>query len=108
MEIRKVVAKLRNSRSVGATEINKAGHLKRWLRDIKREEAVDGKEGAGSGWRLSVSLIQAVWERGTVPTQMSWMVIVLLPKGGRDYCVLAYLTHVEGREEHYDSPTLSH
>ncbi len=29
--------------------------------------------------------MQAVWESGTIPTQMSWMIIVLLPKGGGDY-----------------------
>ncbi len=29
--------------------------------------------------------MQATWESGTVPTQMSWMVIVLLLKGGGDY-----------------------
>jgi hypothetical protein len=34
---------------------------------------------------LFVSLIQATWESGTMPTQMSWVVIVLLPKGGGDY-----------------------
>jgi len=26
-----------------------------------------------------------VWESGTIPTQMTWMIIVLLPKGGGDY-----------------------
>jgi hypothetical protein len=49
----------------------KAEHLKGLLGKVKREEAVDDKEGAGSHWRLFVSLIQAVWEHGTVPTQMS-------------------------------------
>ncbi len=39
-------------------------------------------EGAGDRWRRFVSLIQATWESGTVPTQMSWVVIVLLLKGG--------------------------
>jgi hypothetical protein len=57
-------------------------HLKEWLCGVRREEAEDGVEGAGERWRLFVSLMQATWESGTVPTQMSWVVIVLLPKGG--------------------------
>jgi hypothetical protein len=84
LEIREVVVKLQNGRTVSAMG-TKAEHLQGWLCNVKREEAVDGKEGAGSHWRLFVSLIQAVWERGTVPTQMSWMIIVLLPKRGGAY-----------------------
>jgi hypothetical protein len=84
LEIREVVAKLWNGRVADAMGM-KAEHLKGWLCYVKCEEAVDGKEGAGSRWRLYVSLIQAVWECGTVPTQMKWMVIVLLPKGRGDY-----------------------
>jgi hypothetical protein len=83
-EIRKVVAKLRNGRAAGVTGM-RAEHLKEWLRGIQREEAEDGEEDAGDLWRLFVSLIQATWDSGTVPTQMSWVVIVLLPKGGGDY-----------------------
>jgi hypothetical protein len=90
LEIRKVVVKVQNGHVVGATGM-KTEHLKGWLRNIKREEAVDGEEGAGSHWRLIVSLIQAVWECGTMPTQMSWMVIILLPKGGGVYCGIGLL-----------------
>ncbi len=83
-EIREVVGKLRNGRAAGAMGMQ-AELLKEWLRGIKREEAAHGVEGAGDHWRLFVALMQATWESGTVPTQMSWMVIVLLPKGGGDY-----------------------
>ncbi len=83
-EIRAVVAKLQNGWAAGATGM-KAEHLKEWLCGIRCEEAEDGVEEAGDCWRLFVSLIQATWESGTVPTQMSWVVIVLLPKGGGDY-----------------------
>ncbi len=86
-----MVVKLWNGCTMGATGM-KAEHLKQWLRGIKREEAKEDKEGAGSHWRLCVSLIQAVWERGTMPAQMSWMVIILLPKeGGEDYCGIGLL-----------------
>ncbi len=80
-EIWEMVGKLRNGRAAGATGMQ-AEHLKEWLRGIKREEAADGVDGAGDRWRLFIALMQATWESGTVPTQMSWMVIVLLPKGG--------------------------
>ena len=30
-------------------------------------------------------LVQAIWTTGSVPTQMSRMIVVLLPKGGGDY-----------------------
>ncbi len=69
-EIREVVAKLRNGCTAGATGM-KVEHLKEWLHGVRREEAEDSVEGAGDRWRLLVSLIQATWESGTVPTQMS-------------------------------------
>jgi hypothetical protein len=30
-------------------------------------------------------LIQTIWDRGEISKQMSWMVIVLLPKGGGNF-----------------------
>jgi hypothetical protein len=68
-----------------------AKHLREWLGDMKREETKDGVEGIGDRWWLFVALLQAVWERGSVPTQMAWMIIVLLPKGGGDYCGIGLL-----------------
>jgi hypothetical protein len=94
-EIREAVVKLRNCCAVGAMGM-KVEHLKGSLHDIMHEEAVDGEEGAGSCRRLFVFLIQAVWECGTVITQMSWMVIIFLPKGGGGITVvLACLTPCE-------------
>jgi hypothetical protein len=83
-ELRAVVGKLRNGRGAGATGM-KAENLKEWLRDMKREKAEDGVEGIGDRWRMFVTLLQAVWESGETPTQMTWMIVVLLPKGGGDY-----------------------
>ncbi len=86
-----VVAKLRNGRAAGATGM-KAEHLKEWLADIKREEREEGRvDGLGDRWRSCVALLRAVWTTGTVPTQMTWMIIVLLPKGGGDYCGIGLL-----------------
>ena len=39
----------------------------------------------GNTWRIFVRLIQSIWDTGTVPRQMVWMVVVLLPKGGGDF-----------------------
>jgi len=63
----------------------KAEHLKEWLADMKRKEAEDGVKGIGNRWRTFVTLLQAVWKSGTIPTQMTCMIIDLLPKGGGDY-----------------------
>jgi hypothetical protein len=91
-KIREVVAKLQNGHAASVMGI-KAMPLKEWLHGIKHEEAENvGVEGAGDQWKLFVSLIQANWEQsGTMPTQMSWMVIMLtIPKGGEITEVLVY------------------
>ncbi len=66
-ELRAVVGKLRNGRAAGATGI-KAKHIKEWLGDMRLEEAEDGVEGIGDHWQSFVALLQAVWERGSIPT----------------------------------------
>ncbi len=82
-ELQMVVGQLRNGRAAGATGM-KAEHLKEWLANITlREEG--GVEGLGDRWRSFVALLQAIWITGTVPTQMTWMIVVLLPKGGGNY-----------------------
>jgi hypothetical protein len=86
-EIRGVVGQLRNGCAEGATGM-KAEHLKEWLHGIKHEESENGVAGEGDCWRLFVRLMQAVWDSGTIPTQMSWMIIILLPKGGATIAVL--------------------
>ena len=80
----------------------RAEDIKGWLRGaVREEEAVrrmmrgeaedlgagegEGVEGAGDQWRALVSLVQAIWERGYIPHQMRWMIVVLLPKGGGNY-----------------------
>ncbi len=39
----------------------------------------------GYKWHIFVKLMQSIWERGSVPEQMTWEIIVLLPKGGGNY-----------------------
>jgi hypothetical protein len=70
----------------------KAEHLKEWLADITLEEREEGGvEGLGDRWWLFVELLQAIWTTGAVPTQITWMIVVLLPKGGGDYCGIGLL-----------------
>ena len=83
MELRAVVAGLRNGRAGGASKM-RAEDIKGWLRGI-REEEDEGREGAGDKWRTFVLLIQTIWEHGEIPQQMAWIIIVLLPKGNGDY-----------------------
>jgi hypothetical protein len=56
-----------------------------WLTDVVRKEEELSNIGLGHKWRVFVKLMQAVWEHGSVPEQMRWEIIVLLPKRGGDY-----------------------
>jgi hypothetical protein len=50
---------------------------------VMHKEQEDGRvEGLGDHLRLFVASLQAIWTMGSIPTQMTWMIIVLLPKGG--------------------------
>jgi hypothetical protein len=78
--------------AAGATRM-RAEHVKVWLGDIWRKEKA-ARENPGetanmgelrSKWRIFVQMIQTIWDRGEIPMQMSWMVVVLLPKGGGNF-----------------------
>jgi hypothetical protein len=84
LEIREVVRELQNGRAAGATGLQ-AEHIKVWLQDVVQEEAETAPAGHEEIWQIFLWLIQAIWERGCVPDQMTWEIIVLLPKGGEDY-----------------------
>jgi hypothetical protein len=87
----KVVRGLQNRQATGATGM-KAKHLKAWLDAIQHKENVArenhggvGSSELGTKWQIFLGLIQTIWDRGEIPKQMSWMVIVLLPKGGGNF-----------------------
>ena len=65
----------------------RAKDIKRWLRGVEDEEnpEIQGRQGAGDTWRAFVALIRSIWDRGKIPQQMAWVVVVLLPKGGGNY-----------------------
>jgi hypothetical protein len=83
-ELRAVVRELQNRRTPGATGLQ-AEHRKELLSDVVRKEEEQSDVGLGHNRRVFVKLMQAIWEHGSVPKQMRWEIIVLLPKGGGDY-----------------------
>jgi hypothetical protein len=86
-EVRDAVGELTNGRSGGASKI-RAEHMKEWLQGIRREEdpkTAIGNQGAGDAWRLLMRLVATVWETGTIPQQLRWIIVVLIPKGGGNY-----------------------
>ncbi len=85
--IRDTVRDLPSGRAGGASKMH-AENIKRWLRGIMLEEDPDkGPKNVGEGenWCLLVGLIQAIWTQGEILQQLTWVIVVLLPKGGGDY-----------------------
>ena len=69
-------------------------HLKRWLKGAKLEEDPKTRPanvGAGEDWEALVKLVQTVWDEGKISTQLGWVVTILIPKGGNDYCSIGLL-----------------
>jgi hypothetical protein len=83
---------LSNGHAGGALGMH-AEHVKAWLWGALEEEDPEGqgKEGHGDNWRLFIQLVQAVWNHGSIPCQLLWIIVVLIPKGDRDYCRIGLL-----------------
>ncbi len=61
-----------------------AEHIKAWLRGAKREEDPEmatSHIGAGKTWHNFARLCTSIWNTGTIPQQMCWVITVLIPKG---------------------------
>jgi hypothetical protein len=87
LEVRDTVGELTNGRSGGASKM-RTEHMKEWLKGIRWEEDPKqsiGNQGAGDAWCLLMRLVDTVWETGTIPQQLGWIIVVLIPKGGGDY-----------------------
>jgi hypothetical protein len=72
----------------GGTSGIQAEHIKAWLRGAKKEEDPEtaaSHVGAGKTWQEFVRLYSSVWNTGTIPQQMCWVITVLIPKGGGEY-----------------------
>jgi hypothetical protein len=75
----------------------RAEHLKEWLRGMKSEEDLEtgpNNVGKGDQWNALAWLVQAVWDERKIPLQLGWVVTVLIPKGGGDYCGIGLLKPV--------------
>ena len=85
-EIRAAAANLSNGRAPGAYGM-RAEHVKAWQRGVRKKEHPEAQTNstAGDNWRLFVQLVQAVWTTCTIPRQLLWIIVVLIPKGGRDF-----------------------
>jgi hypothetical protein len=85
-KLRQVARKLTNGQAVGAFGM-RAKHVKEWLHNVQWEEDLEGHgiDGAGDSLRLFVQLVQAAWAHRTILCQLLWIIVVLIPKGGRDY-----------------------
>jgi hypothetical protein len=87
LEVQDTACNLSNGRSGGALMIC-TKHIKQWLQRIRREEdpkQSKGNHGAGNSWCLLMKLDTPVWETGTVPQQIGWIIVVLILKGSGDY-----------------------
>ncbi len=91
-EIRLATSKLSNGQAAGASKM-RAKHVKDWLRGVRWDEDVEGQGAPGNGdhWRLFAHLVQATRTYGIVPCQLLWIIVVLIPKGGGDYCGIGLL-----------------
>ncbi len=79
-----------NGHAAGATRL-KVDHIKVWLANTVHKEEKEGDIGLGYKWQVFIKMMQAIWEHGAVTKQMRWEIIVLLPKGGSDYCGIGLL-----------------
>ncbi len=83
-EIRDAARELSNGQSGRASKMH-AKDIKRWLHSIEIEEDPEkgpNNVGEGDNWHLLIGLIQVVWMQGKIPQQLTWVTVVLLPKGG--------------------------
>ncbi len=86
-EIRDAARDLPSGRAGGASKMH-VEDIKQWLCDITLEEDLEkgpNNMREGNNWCLLVGLIQVIWMQGEIPQQLTWVIVVLLPKGGGDY-----------------------
>ena len=79
-KIQSVAGQLTNGRAPGASGMH-AEYVKAWLSSIQEEE----HSNSPIDWCLFDQLDQAVWMYGIIPRQLSWSIVVLIPKGGSDF-----------------------
>ena len=92
-ELWTAVSQVSHGRYEGASGI-RAEHIEAWLHGVKKEEVPENgviHAGAGKSWSEFVEHCTSVWATGTTPQQMSWVVTVLILKGGGEYWSIVLL-----------------
>jgi hypothetical protein len=92
-KLQAAVSLLSYGRCKGALGI-RAEHIKAWLRGAKKEEDPETAAShvrAGKTWHEFVCLCSSVWNTGTIPQQMCWVIMVLILKEGGEYCGIGLL-----------------
>jgi hypothetical protein len=72
----------------------RAEHIKAWLRGAKKEEDPETAAShvrAGKTWHEFVRLCSSVWNTVPISQQMCRVIMVLIPKGGGEYCGIRLL-----------------
>ena len=77
-EIAEAVRRLHNNRSPGASKI-RAEHFKEWhAQAFPSSEEIEPDR---SNWDLLLHLVTHMWNTGEIPTELTWTILVLIPKG---------------------------
>ena len=80
-EIALIVSKLKNGKSPGPSKL-RAETLKEWLEEATREQ-----EPYMENWDQVTSCVKLCFVEQSIPTQLSWSTVVLVPKGSGNYQV---------------------
>ena len=78
-EIGAAVQRLKSNKSPGASNI-RAEHFKAWYIQAfpQGEDAVPDR----TNWDRLVAIITHIWSTGEIPTELTWTILVLIPKDG--------------------------
>jgi hypothetical protein len=85
-EIRLATSKLSNGQAAGASRI-RTKNVKDRLQGVRWEEDAKGQGAPNDGDNLGLfaHLVHATWTYGIVPRQLLWIIVILIPKEGKDY-----------------------
>jgi len=80
-EIAAAVRRLKNGKAPGPSGM-RAEHLKVLLHRAEKENATDGDR---QGWEQLCNTIRHIFETGTIPQEITWSTLVLIPKTSGGY-----------------------
>jgi hypothetical protein len=77
LEIGAAVCRLKTNRSPGVSRI-RAKHFKEWYREAYPDTE---QEPSRDRWDKLVHIVLHIWNTGKLPTELTWTILVLIPKG---------------------------